>query len=195
MYVFGEASSVSLNKHVLWAHIHHTQNHSMASLSRMTSALHAAVQGLLAEAQPDSAYYVDDASVFNSLVVSCLKTVPQCLSHHLSWPPPSQRGRPSAQNGWGKVKSIVRTYLLDLIVLLENLKDQSMQCALLKHIRSLTDYYLCFPKICKRLVKMLVVCWSEGDSHTRVMAFVVLRHVTLNQPHPALHRLLKVYEI
>lgn len=68
-----------------------------------------------------------------------------------------------------------------------------MLCALLKHIQTMAEYCICCPKLAKRLRRMLVKSWSEGESHVQVMAFMVLRRITLLQPHPALHQLLKVY--
>ena len=94
--------------------------------------------------------------------------------------------------GWSKVKTTMKVYLADMLRLLEVLKEPSMCCALLKHMQSLVEYYMCFPKLTKRLRKVLVTCWSEGESHVQVMAFVVLRRITMLQPHPALHHLLKV---
>ena len=84
-------------------------------------------------------------------------------------------------------------YLGDLLRLLEGLKDSSMLCALLKHIQTMSEYYICYPKLAKRLRRVLIKSWSEGESHVQVMAFMVLRRITLLQPHPALHQLLKVY--
>lgn len=100
---------------------------------------------------------------------------------------------PSAVKGWSKVKTTVKMYLGDLLRLLEGLKDASMLCVLLKHIQAMAEYYVCYPKLAKRLRKVLVKCWAEGESHVQVMAFMVLRRITLLQPHPALHHLLKVW--
>lgn len=100
---------------------------------------------------------------------------------------------PSAVKGWSKVKTTVKMHLSDLLRLLEGLKDASMLCALLKHIQAMAEYYVCYPKLAKRLRKVLVKCWAEGENHVQVMAFMVLRRITLLQPHPALHHLLKVW--
>ena len=196
---------MSLNKHGLslhtsTIHIHlactHTQNPSLASLSCLTTALHDAINGLLVDREDYThTYFTDDATVFNCLVVACLKSVKDSVSLHLvtrPHAPPNKPPLPSTLKGWSKVKSIVRVYLSDLICLLETLKDPSMQCAILKHIQSFTTFCLCFPKITKRLSKVLIVCWSEGESHVQVLAFMVLHRITMLQPHPALHQLLKV---
>ena len=203
--VFSEAWSVkssNQNKHGLpRTHPHHTHTHtqrpSLPHLRSLSTALHDAINGLLVEsANTSTTYFVDDPSVFNSLVISCIKSVPHSLSLLLPRPPATSRGRtppPSTLKGWSKVKTTIKVYLSDLVRLLDSLKDASMRCALLKHIQSLSDYYLCFPKLVRQLQKLLVRCWSEGESHVQVMAFIVLRRLTMLQPHPALHHLLKVH--
>ncbi len=193
-----------LNSYTLTQHIHtlflcgHTQSPSLLSFRRLCAALHDAITSLLTDTEDSvCTYFLDDPSVFNSLVVSCTKTVPLSLSLFLPAPKAASRGTkttpPSAIKGWNKVKTTVKMYLGDLLRLLEGLKDASMLCALLKHIQAMVEYYICYPKLAKRLRKVLVKCWSEGDSHVQVMAFMVLRRITLLQPHPALHHLLKVY--
>ncbi len=67
-----------------------------------------------------------------------------------------------------------------------------MQCLVLKQVQTMLIYYLCFPKILKRLNKCLVEKWSAGENHVQVLAFLALRKLVLFQPHPSLHTLLKV---
>ena len=181
------------------SHAHtHTQNPSLLSLRSLCTALHDAITHLLTETEGSTpTYFLDDPSVFNSLVVSCIKAVPLSLSLLLLPRPRSTTSHPkttlpSTVKGWSRVKTTVKVYLCDLLLLLERLKEPTMLCSLLKHIQVMADYYLCYPKLTKRLCKVLVKLWSEGESHVQVMAFMVLRRITLLQPHPALHHLLKV---
>lgn len=174
------------------------QSPPVDSLRSLSNALHDAINDVLVESASEGRqYFIDDPSLFNSLVVACIKSVPHCLSHQLPRTPSTARhGKappPSSLKGWGKVKTTIKVYLSDLLRLLDTLKESSMRCAILKHVQSLSEYYICFPKVVKRLQKLLVSCWSEGESHVKVLAFVVLRRITLLQPHPALHHLLKVH--
>ena len=180
-------------------HTHtHTQRPSLASFRALSMALHDAINVLIADrADHTRTYLIDDASLFNMLVISCFKSVPHFLSQHLARPlvvgSHGHTPLPSSLKGWSKVRTSIKVYLSDLLQLLETLKESSMRCAILKHIQCMEDYFLCYPKLAKRLVIVLVSCWSEAESHVQVMAFVVLRRITILQPHPALHHLLKVH--
>ena len=52
-------------------------------------------------------------------------------------------------------------------------------------------YYACFPILCRSLSRKLISQWSEGNEHVQVLAFLVLRRLTLLHPHPSLHTTLK----
>ncbi len=136
-------------------------------------------------------YHIESASVFNLLVLSCLKHVEPCLSIHL---PPSQGKSTlsSSHKAWPRVKRIIKPYLSDLHSLIANLRDPAMQCAVIRNIRTLTRCVVCLPRVCKGLEKQLIECWACGDHHVQVMAFLALRDITLIKPHPSLGETLKV---
>ena len=107
---------------------------------------------------------------------------------------------PSTHPSWSRVKSTVKLHLPDLLSLLDTLRDPSMQASVLKHVLSLSEYFVCFPRLLKPLNRVLVEAWSReggggrggGERGVQVLAFLCLRRTILLQPHPALHGVLKV---
>lgn len=83
-------------------------------------------------------------------------------------------------------------YLSDLLRLLEGLREPAMQCVVLRHMQTLSAYYVSLPQLQRALVRSLVAQWATGEHHVRVVAFLILRRVTLLLPHPSLHHTLKV---
>ena len=66
-----------------------------------------------------------------------------------------------------------------------------MLAAILKQVQSLISFFEVFPKLQRQLFKQLVVCWSEGEEHVRVLSFLSIRALVLHQNLP-LSRSLKV---
>ena len=64
--------------------------------------------------------------------------------------------------------------------------------ALLRHVQALLRHFAGFPKVLRELTRQLVVCWSQGEEHVRVLAFLTLRRIVLLRPHPTLGKVFKV---
>ena len=177
------------------------QTHNIRTLRVLCGSLHTAIGGLLPQDQQSvvapSIRPITTSSVFNALVVGCFQSVPPTLLHHLPLPTPTHAKGvhlPSSLASWSRVRATVRQYLCDLLALVGHLQDTAMQCSVLKQLQTLSLYAVCFPKVVKKLNKVLVGKWSTGESHVQVLAFLCLRRLVLHQPHPALHLLLKVRE-
>ena len=173
-------------------------------LRRLCGSLHSAIRDLLPQDQQSdvslpSLHSVPtiSSSVFNALVAACFQHVPHTLHHHLPMTTPL-RGKgvclPSSKGSWRRVRAMVRQYLCDLLDLVRHLQDTAMQCSVLKQIHAMGLYSVCFPKLLKKMNKVLVSKWCAGGSHVQVLAFLCLRKLVLYQPHPAMHLLLKVLD-
>lgn len=177
-----------------------SQKHSLRSLHLLCGSLHAAILTLLPRDQDQQqhtpfSFVVKESAVFNNIVVSCFQQVPSCLEHHIPHTSSGMSGKvclPTSQDAWTRVRRTVKQYLFDLLSLVETLQDTDMQSAVLKQISSMAAYFVCFPKLLKRLNRCLVEKWATGENHLQVLAFLALRRVLLFQSHPALHTLLKV---
>lgn len=179
-----------------------TTAHYIPALHNLTLALHAAVAGILnrtrrgvregEEEEEVMVYRVEGTPVFNAVVVACLKHVSTCLSHHT---PPQQHGRrpqlPSSHKGWSKVRRTVKPYLSDLLRLSQGVREPSMQCAVLRHMQDIVLYFASYPKLQRELSSTLISLWAGGEQSVQVLAFLILRRITLVHPHPSLHRTLK----
>lgn len=60
----------------------------------------------------------------------------------------------SAGSFWKKLKVPVKFYLEDLLSLIGVMSDPDVLNSLLRHARILINFYLCFPKLLKSLIKV-----------------------------------------
>ena len=67
-----------------------------------------------------------------------------------------------------------------------------MLCALLRHVQALLRHFAVLPKVLRELTRQLIVCWSQGEEHVRVLAFLTLRRIVLLRTHPTLGKVVKV---
>lgn len=56
----------------------------------------------------------------------------------------------------------------------------------------MTSFYVSVPKLRRSLTRVLLQLWEGQDQHVQVLAFLILRQITLLSPHPSLHTTLKV---
>uniref|UniRef100_A0A8C4Q3L4 NOC2-like nucleolar associated transcriptional repressor n=1 Tax=Eptatretus burgeri TaxID=7764 RepID=A0A8C4Q3L4_EPTBU len=132
------------------------------------------------DAKLASRFKVEGSSVFNSIVLFCLRDLQPTLDALLRLKTNNHRTKlvlPSSTTRWKGVRQDVRTYLGNVLQLLAALSEDTVVCAILRHIRHLVPYFLCFPKISRQLLKHMVRVWSEGANTARVFAFLVLNRV------------------
>ncbi|XP_019862015.1 PREDICTED: nucleolar complex protein 2 homolog isoform X1 [Amphimedon queenslandica] len=129
--------------------------------------------------------------------MSCLQFVCQTLEHHLPLPPSSSTkfSLPSTNKKWGRLRLVIKSYLVDIIQLLVGVTDSTMVCALLRHVEGLWIYYCCFPKLSRLLCKHLIKIWSHGGSPgedgTTVLSFLILRKIFISMNYHKQEDLLK----
>jgi hypothetical protein len=64
--------------------------------------------------------------------------------------------------------------------LIASIHEPDVLNALLRHMRILVIFYLCFPKLLKSLIKVLITIWSQSDEKSRVIAFICLHKIITN---------------
>uniref|UniRef100_A0A8C8MLJ6 Nucleolar complex protein 2 homolog n=1 Tax=Oncorhynchus tshawytscha TaxID=74940 RepID=A0A8C8MLJ6_ONCTS len=130
----------------------------------ITQAFKAAVATTKGEGGDPCRYKVADSSVFNALVLFCIRDVYQI-------------------NG--------TLTLLLCSQLLSCLTEATVISAVLRHANQLVPYYLCNPKQCRHLLKQLIKQWSTGEETSRVLAFLALNKICRQKQDTNLNPILK----
>ncbi|KAM4609755.1 nucleolar complex protein 2 homolog [Polymixia lowei] len=149
-------------------------------LREVTQAFKAAVATTKGEGGDPCRYKVADSSVFNALVLFCIKDIYGVLQRILNLKPDKDTKKlvlPSSSPRWQKNHTDIKMYLGGLVQLLSCLTEATVISAVLRHTNQLVPYYLCLPKQCRHLVKQLMKQWSTGEETNRVLAFLALNKI------------------
>ncbi|KAF3696780.1 Nucleolar complex protein 2 -like protein [Channa argus] len=160
----------------------------------VTQAFKAAVATTKGEGGSQCRYKVADSSVFNALVLFCMRDVYVALQRMLNLKPDKVQKRlvlPSSSPKWQKTQIDIKMYLSGLVQLLSCLTEATVICAVLRHVNQLIPYYLCLPKQCRHLVKQMLKQWSTGEETSRVLAFLALNKICRHKQETYLNLILK----
>uniref|UniRef100_A0A8C7ML50 NOC2-like nucleolar associated transcriptional repressor n=1 Tax=Oncorhynchus kisutch TaxID=8019 RepID=A0A8C7ML50_ONCKI len=128
----------------------------------ITQAFKAAVATTKGEGGDPCRYKVADSSVFNALVLFCIRDVYVALQRMLNLKPDKDQ---------------------------KNFNH--FEYAVLRHANQLVPYYLCNPKQCRHLLKQLIKQWSTGEETSRVLAFLALNKICRQKQDTNLNPILK----
>uniref|UniRef100_A0AAX7T0X0 Nucleolar complex protein 2 homolog n=1 Tax=Astatotilapia calliptera TaxID=8154 RepID=A0AAX7T0X0_ASTCA len=160
----------------------------------VTQAFKAAVATTKGEEGGQCRYKVADSSVFNALVLFCIKDIHGALQRMLNLKPDKDQKKsvlPSSSPRWQKNQMDIKMYLSGVVQLLSSLTEATVICAVLKHTNQLVPYYLCLPKQCRHLIKQLMKQWSTGEETSRVLAFLALNKICRQKQETYLNPILK----
>uniref|UniRef100_A0A3B4WGZ5 NOC2-like nucleolar associated transcriptional repressor n=1 Tax=Seriola lalandi dorsalis TaxID=1841481 RepID=A0A3B4WGZ5_SERLL len=155
----------------------------------VTQAFKAAVATTKGEGGGQCRYKVADSSVFNALVLFCIRDVYVALQRMLNLKPDKDQKKlvlPSSSPKWQKNQIDIKMYLSGVVQLLSCLTESTVISAVLRHANQLIPYYLCLPKQCRHLVK-----WSTGEETSRVLAFLALNKICRHKQETYLNPILK----
>uniref|UniRef100_A0A3Q2QB11 NOC2-like nucleolar associated transcriptional repressor n=1 Tax=Fundulus heteroclitus TaxID=8078 RepID=A0A3Q2QB11_FUNHE len=139
-------------------------------------------------------YKVADSSVFNALVLFCIRDVYVTLQRMLNMKPNKDQRKlvlPSSSPRWQRNQNDIKMYLGGVVQLLSCLTETTVIAAVLKHVNQLIPYYLCLPKQCRHLLKQLLKQWSTGEETSRVLAFLALNKICRHKQEAYLVLILK----
>lgn len=160
----------------------------------VTQAFKAAVATTKGEGGGQCRYKVADSSVFNALVLFCIRDIYVALQRMLNLKPDKDQKKlvlPSSSPKWQKNQIDIKMYLSGVVQLLSCLTESTVISAVLRHANQLTPYYLCLPKQCRHLVKQLMKQWSTGEETSRVLAFLALNKICRHKQETYLNPILK----
>uniref|UniRef100_A0A667WYM6 NOC2-like nucleolar associated transcriptional repressor n=1 Tax=Myripristis murdjan TaxID=586833 RepID=A0A667WYM6_9TELE len=147
----------------------------------VTQAFKAAVATTKGEGGGQCRYKVADSSVFNALVLFCIRDIHMALQKMLE------------VNGTSSPRWSQRIYLntVQLSFCFLRFSQGTVISAVLRHANQLVPYYLCLPKQCRLLLKQLMKQWSTGEETNRVLAFLALNKICRHKQDMYLNPILK----
>uniref|UniRef100_A0AAR2LZV3 Nucleolar complex protein 2 homolog n=1 Tax=Pygocentrus nattereri TaxID=42514 RepID=A0AAR2LZV3_PYGNA len=169
---------------------------SSARLIRdITQAFKAAVATTKGESEDKCRYVVADSSIFNALILLCIKDMHGALNKLLNLKAPEKDQKklilPSSSPRWQKNQIDIKMYLSGLVQLLSSLTESTVTAAVLRHANQMVPYYLCLPKQGRQLLKQLIKQWSTGEETVRVLAFLALNKICRHKQNIYLNPVLK----
>ncbi|XP_076628570.1 nucleolar complex protein 2 [Colletes latitarsis] len=158
------------------------KDRSLKTVKRAIEAFHAALQTVAESSDKDSLRYkVEGGVVFNGVVQLCILYLPDALKRFLKLGSDTQFQAHKCKK-FGKVKGILKSYLSDLIKILQNVTSSNILTVLLKHLHQMLPYTQSFASLTKPLLKILLNLWSTGEETVRVVSFLsILRVATTNR--------------
>ncbi|KAK5619414.1 hypothetical protein CRENBAI_004579 [Crenichthys baileyi] len=160
----------------------------------VTQAFKAAVATTKGEGGGQCRYKVADSSVFNALVLFCIRDIHMTLQRMLNLKPNKDQKKlvlPSSSPKWQRNLNDIKVYLGGVVQLLSCLTETTVIAAVLKHVNQLIPFYLCLPKQCRHLLKQLLKQWSTGEETSRVLAFLALNKICRHKQEAYLNLILK----
>ncbi|KAF7657743.1 hypothetical protein LDENG_00022740 [Lucifuga dentata] len=160
----------------------------------VTQAFKGAVATTKGEGEGQCRYKVADSSVFNALVLFCIRDMYTALQRMLKLKPAKEAKKltlPSSSPKWQKNQIDIKMYLSSIVQLLSCLTEATVISAVLRHANQLIPYYLCLPKQCRHLIKQLMKQWSTGEETSRVLAFLALNKICRHKQETYLNPILK----
>ncbi|XP_060794278.1 nucleolar complex protein 2 homolog isoform X2 [Neoarius graeffei] len=161
----------------------------------ITQAFKAAVAVTKDNKEIECRYTVDDSSVFNTLVLFCIKHMHAALNKMLNFKAPDKDKKklilPSSSPRWQKNQLDVKMYLSGLVQLLSSLTQSTVIAAVLRHANQMVLHFLCLPKQTRHLLKQLIKQWSTGEETVRVLAFLAINKICRHKQNVFLNTVLK----
>ncbi|XP_017876479.1 nucleolar complex protein 2 homolog [Ceratina calcarata] len=164
---------------------------SLKTIKCAVEAFHAALQTVSGSADQESLEYkVEGGAVFNGVVQLCILHLPDAMKRYLKLSPDTQFQVHKAKR-FGKVKTVLKSYLTDLIKILQNVTSTNILTVLLKHLHQMLPYTTAFSSLTKPLLKILLKLWSSGEETVRVVSFLSILRIATSNRESVLETLLK----
>ncbi|XP_040166150.1 nucleolar complex protein 2 homolog [Anopheles arabiensis] len=138
-------------------------------------------------------YRVEGSAMFNGIVQTCVLYLGPALRSYLALTEKRQFKDLKNDFRFKKVRASIKTYLIDLTNLLENVSSSHIMSVLLKHLHEFSSILICYQNLTKPILKRLIGIWSTAEEETiRVLAFMCILKITHAQQSFFLSNVLKV---
>ncbi|RHZ46934.1 hypothetical protein Glove_603g9 [Diversispora epigaea] len=167
-----------------------TKSHSLRSLQRLLVAFRAATN---INDEKTFAFKITDPTVFNNLIVVCLKYVIGVFDYHLKREnqEPSKTKLLCTNKKWKTLEPLVKSYLNTIIHMFRQITEDDMIYLIVKESEKTIPYYACLPKLANHYLKQLLEIWGTAKDKTRIIAFLNIRKLASISPAPFIDFCLK----
>ncbi|SPO25069.1 related to excision repair protein RAD4 [Ustilago trichophora] len=169
---------------------------SLKALRRLLIAFRCAVKPEEEDQRPEGAsFIIEEARVFNKLVLTALKYTPVVLQHHVPITE-DKRGYvkiPSNNKKWNLIKKPIQSYFSNLFQLTETLTEPRMLEIVVRESTRMVPYALCIPKTTREFIKVALNLWSSqvSEDGVRMSAFLTLRRLGMSGGTASLDNVLR----
>ncbi len=155
---------------------------SLKALRRLLIAFRCAVKPEEEDQRAEGAsFIIEEARVFNKLVLTALKYTPVVLQHHVPLSEDKQGNIkiPSNNKKWNLIKKPIQSYFSNLFLLTETLTEPRMLEIVVRESTRMVPYALCIPKTTREFIKVALNLWSSqvSEDGVRMSAFLTLRRL------------------
>lgn len=150
--------------------------HSLRAFRRLVLAFRAAAH-MGADDGVDLSYSVNNAAVFNKLIMTSLKYVPVVLQHHIGYKqlPSGKYKLPSNSKKFAALQKSVQSFFSSLHRLLRTLPEHKLLYVCVDESAKMIPYILQNRRLARQHAKMLLELWSTAEENVRIAAFLSLR--------------------
>ncbi|PWN50068.1 Noc2-domain-containing protein [Violaceomyces palustris] len=155
------------------------QHGSIKSLRKLLLAFRCAVRMGDDEASEGAAFMIEDAKVFNKIVLTTLKYTPVVLQAQLPFKelPNGKFKLPTNNKKWSTLQKPVQSYFTSLIHLLKTLPEPKMLYVVVTESARMVPYAINNKRAARDYVKVMLNLWSTADDDVRIAAFLALRKI------------------
>ncbi|KAI8062132.1 Noc2p family-domain-containing protein [Gongronella butleri] len=127
-------------------------------------------------------YKIVDPEVFNKVLTSAMHYAPIVFDRHLKSKPGAN---PRKSKSWSHLQSMVKSYLHNMLYLLKSLTDVNMQYLAVQEAEKCTAYWVCFERLPKDYLKVLLNMYSSMGSsdNVRIQSFLAIRSLASTSHH------------
>lgn len=137
-------------------------------------------------------YRVEGAAIFNGVLQLCVLHLEAAVKAFLGISSTKSMKDIGKLKKFTKIKNPIRTYLMNLTKLLENVTSEKILTVLLKHLHQFSSVLPVFQNITKPILKCLISIWSTSSYETvRVLSFLCILKITRDQQQQFLNNVLK----
>ncbi|PWN35579.1 nucleolar complex protein 2 [Meira miltonrushii] len=150
--------------------------HSLRAFRKLLLAFRAAAH-MGADDAANLAYSVNNAAVFNKLIMTTLKYVPVVLQHHIGYKqlPSGKYKLPSNSKKFAALQKSVQSFFLSLHRLLRTLPEHKLLYVCVDESAKMIPYILQNRRVARQHAKILLELWSTAEENVRIAAFLSLR--------------------
>lgn len=164
---------------------------SIEIIRNVTKAFNSALASISGDPNAQGEYIVEGSAIFNGIIQLCVLHLEKAIRKYLKLTGKSNLREIQKCKRFSKVKSVLRSYLIDLTKLLESVASSNILSVILKHLHQIASVLTAFTSITKPVLKRLVQIWSTGEESIRIVAFLCILKITRNQQDLFLNQVLK----